>query len=929
MTAIVPERIRLPLRVHLTPSGDVEREADAVRREVARAVEEACRRVSWAGLGLAAGELADAVGAPAVEVESPLAAAALAGAREGAALAGIGVPRDVAREPRRPHAAEPFDPLRVRWHADGCTYVVPWFDGGAIEVPLHDESARPAPALPGAGAIVTVREALDIAWEWHLHRQGGPALHREKPGYFGRIRGSRGVVTGWIFIHEVRELDGRGRLVPGRLRWQHGSMPWHWWGIQFVIEPPYSLYFCGGEFGPAGGDSIPIVFAMQPPPTAAGAADERTEFRVLGGAEAAGEPGTAGEAGADADAIERPAPIRWPGNTGRPGGLTCRAFLVEPTIDRIVDRLDLAERMHRLAAQLAIDECAYAGTFAMHLAEAVRARARGVAEATIRSTVRTRVTVRPDGGGNNGFVEVAAGEATELDDLLLLARLGVEAGDFANDVVTTYGTPENRGLVGAWSDSPPNWAAWALRFYREFEPRMAGAFEGVFSETCRCLLLQQLRSSRDGIDARRGAHFAQTVDDMRMKLEIIGETVVWPTVLLQAIRHASTVRLMRDDTVRGVLSMSEHDTSDPHQTITFPPPIGGIPARTLAEVGDARVLRADGDWVVEHRGQRYTADALRQLVHDRRQLLNMTDPLFLQIEDAAGIAMAASTDPAWLERYLRSLLDRMAAANGRMREETESFEDGAAFAVAASQYVRREGGRDARGLRYTLEGIHRLADERLRSVVGHSGRYADGVNQALGRRERRDMLATLGATIGIVILGLLCAPLGAVAVAAITGLAGIAFTALDVLDANRREDLYRALEDPELLQRWQDVQLAQLMASIGVAFTIFDVFQVGRAAKVIAREAFAATRIAVRVGARESVRLATREVRERALRAMTAEMLEKALRTAAMEIVTIQVLELLLPRLIAPVLTPWIREQARMHGTLERVDAILAGAGAP
>lgn len=921
MTAVAPGRIRLPLRVHLTPSGDAEHEAARVRTEVARAVEEACRRISWSGLGIGAGELADAVGAPADDDESLLAVAALVGAREGAALAGIGVARDATSAPARPAASEPFDPLRVRWHPDGCTYRLPWFDGGEIEVPLRDESARPAPSLPAAGAIVTMREALDIAWEWHLHRQRGPALHREKPGYFGRIRGSRGTFTGFVFIASAAVLDGRGRLVHGRLTSYSDSMPWGWMGIQIVSDPSYSMSSIGGDWGAADGDSIPIVLAMQPrPTTAAGEAGEGS----------ATDPGEGAEIGTDAVEGEGPTPIRWPGNTGRPGALVCQPFLIEPSIERIVDRLDLAERTRHLAAQLGIEECGYPGTFAMHLCEALRARARGVAEAVIRSTVRTRVTVRPDGGGNNGFVEVAAGEATELDDLVLLARLGVEVGDFANDVVATYGTPENRALVGAWSDSPPSWAAWALRFYREFEPRMAGAFEAVFGETCRCLLLQQLRSSRDGIEARRGAHFAQTVEDMRMKLEIIGETVVWPTVLLRTIEHAHAVRLMHSsDTVRGVLSISELDTSDPHQTITFPPPIGSIPPRILAEVGGARVLRGDGDWVIEHSGQRYTADALRQMINDRRRLLNMTDPLFLQIEDAASIAMAASSDPAWLERYLRDLLDRMAAANRRMREETESFDDGAAFAIAASQYVRREGGRDARGLRYSLEGIHRLADDRLRSVVGHSGRYADGVNQALGRRERRDMLVTLGATIGIVILGLLCAPLGAIAVAAITGLAGLAFTALDVIDANRREDLYRALEDPELLQRWQDVQLAQLMASIGVAFSVFDVFQVGRAARLVTRGALDATRSVVRVGLRETVRLASAEVRERAIRSMSAELLQTALRQAMQEAATIAVMEQLLPRVIGPVLTPWIREQARMHGTLPRVDAILAAGGAP
>jgi hypothetical protein len=53
----------------------------------------------------------------------------------------------------------------------------------------------------------------------------------------------------------------------------------------------------------------------------------------------------------------------------------------------------------------------------------------------------------------------------------------------------------------------------------------------------------------------------------------------------------------------------------------------------------------------------------------------------------------------------------MLRAHTGMIEESSDPDDGAWFALKASQYVEREGGTDWRGLRFELHGIHALADE--------------------------------------------------------------------------------------------------------------------------------------------------------------------------------------------------------------------------
>jgi uncharacterized membrane protein YcjF (UPF0283 family) len=113
------------------------------------------------------------------------------------------------------------------------------------------------------------------------------------------------------------------------------------------------------------------------------------------------------------------------------------------------------------------------------------------------------------------------------------------------------------------------------------------------------------------------------------------------------------------------------------------------------------------------------------------------------------------------------------------------------------------------------------------------------------------------------------------------------------------------------------------MAGIGIAFSIFDVLAVGRGARLIAREAAAALRVAERTGLREAARLAAAETRAAVARRMTEEFLANAARHAMTEAVVMAAITAVLPRVVAPALVPWIRRQAQEHGTLPQTDAAL------
>ncbi|WOP18911.1 hypothetical protein [Raineyella sp. LH-20] len=945
-------RLRVPVTVRVSPDAAGDLPVGEVRSRVADAVAAACARFPLAALELCpddvtgvAVEVRPATGAG-PETSLPLQEAAAAGARDGAARAGF---RSVAGRPGQVRVTEPttemLDPLRIRHRLDGTTYVIPSFDGGTVEVPLRETDAdRTKPWLPAMNVAVTVEQAVGIAWRWHLHRHGGrSALDRELPGYYGFIRTTSGAFLRYLFLSRVEAVGPSGDPLPGRYRYQMtldtGSfnvfaLPGRGPGFSF----PTSGSSVGEWFWP-GGDVLPIVFAMQPqPPAKPGKERFPYGYTALPGEAGTPDPSEldpsqpAPPPDEEPSALDIAEPPRsatgtqrsFPGSETAPAvELPCVPFLAEPDVAALVDTRNLTGRIRSLAAALAIPECGFAGAFALHCAVAVAGRARGLAAASIVSAVLSDVTVRPDATGNNGFVEVKPNPTPELMWLRRLAGIAREVGDFADAVVASYLDPANARLVRIDPGDPPNAAGWAVRFLNEIQDAMRYGYEHVFAETCRAVMLQQLRSSASGIAARQQKHnFDVLVEDFGTKLEILGDVVLWPSVLLAAIQHAGKVYL-RSGSVREVLAAQEVIVVDEGPPVYLPAPIDSTPQRILAIVGDDRIERRDGRTVAVHNGRDWTPDQLRETINQRRSLLNQSDPLFFQIPDLQQLVLGMERDQAFLQHYLRDLLAEMSAANARMTQKASDLDDGAYFALEASQYVKREGGKDWRGLRYTLQGIHQLADEHLAPEVRGDRLYAAGVNQALDHKADEDAIIAIASSFGIIVLGLFCAPLGAVAAAAITGAASIAFAVHDVLEAQRQTDLYRALEDPELFQHWQDVQLAQLMATISVAFSVFDAFAIGKAAHALTSSALGALRIAEKQGARTVVRLASEAVREQVIKGLTEEALQRAVRQAVHEATVVVVMNEVLPKVITPLLVPWIRQQAQEHGTAAEVDAAL------
>lgn len=614
----------------------------------------------------------------------------------------------------------------------------------------------------------------------------------------------------------------------------------------------------------------------------------------------------------------------WPSSGIRGEQLVCAPYEGEPALTALPDGGDaLARSMRRLSGLLDVDSCGFLGMFTLNCAKVIASRARGVGVSSVDSPVTTRVTVRPDGGGNNGFVDVRAGEATELTSLHVLAEAATLVRELADEVAATYQLPRNAALLRPHPGTPgPQAASWTLHFLKDVRSALTDSCMHLYAETCRVLLLQQLRSSAAAIEQRSGPHARETVEHFTSVLDIMGGGVVKLLVLRTAMRHAERVRAT--GTVREVLSKRETKYRPGYHEYDYeaPAPIGRVDPRTLRELDRARIERLGTVYTAVEGDRMWTPEALETDIHRRRALVNQLDPLFFQVEDLEEVFASAQHDPGFTQRYLERLFKEMAAANKEMTRKAKEADSGAFFALEASRFVA-SGGRDSRGLWFQLSGIHALADNELAPSAGKLREYTEGVNLALGRKAGFEAVKQVFVTGGIIVLGLLCAPLGATIAGILTAAVSVGFAVEEVAGAVEKKELYRALVEPEALQQWQDVETAELMAFVGLAFSVFDVAHIagGVRALAISRGAVEALGVGRKAGVKAGLRALSTQARRTILANTTEQMLKHALSEAVAGQVVAQVMDELVSRVVGPVVTDWTREQGLLHGTLDKPDA--------
>lgn len=598
--------------------------------------------------------------------------------------------------------------------------------------------------------------------------------------------------------------------------------------------------------------------------------------------------------------------------------------LAEPPVALLTGAEALLREMRALAAVLGVPGSAYAGRFALDCAEALVPLVRAAGLAAIASSATTEVAVREDGDGNNGYVDIRPGDNPELARLTDLAAVAARVLRFADTVVATFWLPANRPLVRVEADGPSSVGAWSFRFRSDLTPTLLDAWELLYAETCRVLLLAQLRAARAGITGRL-SRFDEVAAAFAESVTKGGAVVAQLTALRAAVEHAERHHLTGP--VETVLTGSVRRLTKGGDEVGLPPPVEDVPAPVLEALRDARVER-DGDRTVAVYGdQRLTTAQLQQEIGRARHTLNRIDPLFLQIGRVDELYSRTLRDPGHPRAFLDSLLKDMAKANGEITGRATDPDDGPWFAVEMTRYVSQQGGRDARGLAYSLTGLHALADAALREAAGNDPLYVAGVNRAIGRKETVDDLVALFSTAVPIVLGLLCPPVAAAVVGAAVGAAQ---TAYDVREAVHAEQAYQSLLDPTRVMDRRDVDMAWISAYLSGAFTLVDLAgvlgSVGKVERATAEEAAEAAKAAE---AAEAAEIAARSApMEQSLRAMREQAVDAILRRALTDTAVATAASMLFERLVGPVIESALHRQAAERGVLDGLNKIMGGAPA-
>ncbi|MBH0082391.1 hypothetical protein [Salinibacterium sp. SWN167] len=653
-----------------------------------------------------------------------------------------------------------------------------------------------------------------------------------------------------------------------------------------------------------------------------GAAETANGDEVNGGFAGTGDGTDGGRRGGPLGDASNPEEerTRWP-RRGSAESQRCEPYEEEKSLEQIAATRPeisarLAERIVAIASALEIDQCNYAGHFAISAARAIGAIAHSIGLAARQNAGTATVIARPNGGGNNGVIDIEVEVTPGLLYLKALADLVAEVEAFYQLVHSLYTGMGDRGAVQYAT-------SWGIDFLIEASDSLEASCAHLFAETCRVVLMQQLESTRETLANRSGSGLDDTVRHFDSALGILGERIVATELLQRALRRSG--QLGRTGSASDILSAPVPPTPRDHYSeIGYSPPRPYVlapitEAERLALVDGAHVVQQTEGRRIQWRDRLWTHADLDEHKQRQRAFLNQIDPLFFQVDDLVAVHARVLRDGS-ARPYLVELLRRLVRANANIAAEVRDADDGMWFAVETSQYVEAQGGYSELGTRYAMHGIHGLADSELRLHIGRARYiYNRGVDLAVGRKARHDLAGTILETGFIIVLAVVCAPLGAVAAGAIVGMASLGFAARDVLNAADREELYRSLEDPEAVLSWQEVQLEWMMATLSVAFSIFDVAAVGRAV----RAGVVPLKSAVRGGTRETIRLEYQKV----LRNLAEGALEHAIRQAATDVVMQVIMSELMPVVLAPVIAEVGQRAAVEHGLDVDVSGILETSG--
>jgi hypothetical protein len=570
----------------------------------------------------------------------------------------------------------------------------------------------------------------------------------------------------------------------------------------------------------------------------------------------------------------------------------CVALNGEPPLSALgKDGEPLRRMIDDIAFRLQIKPCYFAARFCLQAAHAIHARAHDIST-YITTTERAAFTQPvPEGNGDLGPITFQAVASPAVQFLRHLAGVVSRLHNLALQTMRTYESPEHWPKVqGGWMDSP---ASWNLHFLEDFTPDTEAAVGEIFLTGCQALLLQLLLSSKQGIDARL-ANFPRyapiferlMVSQLSDYAELQG--------LRDALKRHAAAKLMGGLSGTGTAPATGADTAaawfTAARSLTGAFTSGG---QALTSTGGAGEIVETGGVarIRDSHGVMWSETDIEQALVTQRGSAEGIDPLVKQMTNIPDVLSRFKTDRDAIRDVLHKLLLEMQENNGEMLRKAKAD---AWWAFSASRISDDIPSATVPGSRYALQGIHLQVHQAIGAFFGGDTFYALGIDALFNAELGRQELTSFGINLSIVLLSVLCPPLGF--------LAGVGVALGAVARARERARLFGALIDPELVLTRAEVEIELFAAYLGLALSLLP--EVGTVGGAVARGGKAALAGGLRAGLRAAGRYVLRRVARQIVEAAARDLLQAFIT----EILVQEVMSRVIEKVLEPVLAHIERE---------------------
>jgi hypothetical protein len=476
-------------------------------------------------------------------------------------------------------------------------------------------------------------------------------------------------------------------------------------------------------------------------------------------------------------------------------------FLGEPALNELGDAgEELRRKIAALASMLGIRECDYAGQFCYHAAVALLNHA--VATQSMKETATGENAPPRAANGNMGVLDFRPNRSLVIQRIRYLATAVSKLGELIQHIAATFESrPYQCSIHGIWRGRG---VSWALRFLEAVVPVVKDAVGQMFVGACRSTLLQLLGTSLQEIRKRQNAMPRYAVLFERWIVPLIADVAE-----LQSMRQKLRLNPISKIAVPVVASASPGQawvlaSSQLVVTLRGNPftKDNGAPYEIVKEQGVAKIR--------DSKGRLWASDDLEQALSLRGQIAEGVDPLVKQIVDMPE-ARKRFEEADSVQAELLRILAEMVNNNDEMTNKTT---DEPTFAFGSSKIDEDIPSATVPGSKYALQGVHKVAHDQIADAFRNSLYYAAGIDDLFDSEEGRKELTAAAVMTGLVLLSVLVPGGGLIAFAAGSGLA-----AHEVSRAYKKERLYHALIDPDLVLQYADVEAEKFAAWIGAVIS--------------------------------------------------------------------------------------------------------------